>query len=77
MLSLLQEAGEQAISKSRLVLEVSSLLYPFNWVLIIIISKARVNIPGIHKRTLRRDIASGSFTTGAGVQVSLRLLVDC
>ena len=29
-----------------------------------------INIPGLHERTLRRDISSSVFTTGAGIQVS-------
>ena len=72
----MQEAGEQVISKSRLISEASCLLNPFDLVLTISIPQARVNIPGVHEWILRRDIASGSFTTGAGIQVSLPLVVD-
>ncbi len=41
--------------------------------LVYLFMQARVNIPSISARTLRRDIAGSAFSTGAEIQVSLDL----
>ena len=72
---IMQEAGgdtDKRSTKSRKIDDVSSVItkiYIQSVITVIKLDQARVNIPGIHERSIRRDISSSMFTTGASIQV--------